>query len=100
MTELFSTEKIDYDTFKEVKSVIDSKLEVLNNELDKINKYSNEEDLTNEEVIKEVIVNLKNNFIHLNNHEKKMFLERFVKEIKVRKENNEVLIESVVFWDS
>ena len=100
MTELFSIEKLDYDTFKEVKSVIDSKLEVLNNELDKINKYSNEEDLINEEIIKEVIVNLKNNFIHLNNHEKKMFLERFVKEIKVRKENNEVMIESVVFWDS
>ena len=97
MTELFSTDEIDYDTFKEVKSVIDSKLEVLNNELNKINKYSNEEDLINEEVIKEVIVNLKNNFIHLNNHEKKMFLERFVKEIKVRKEGNEVMIESVVF---
>ena len=59
MTELFSTDEIDYETFKEVKSVVDSKLEVLNNELDKINKYSNEEDLTNEEIIKEVIVNLK-----------------------------------------
>ena len=97
MTELFSTDEIDYDTFKEVKSVIDSKLEVLNNELDKINKYSNEEDLTNEEIIKEVIVNLKNNFIHLNNHEKKMFLERFVKEIKVRKEGNDVIIDEVIF---
>ncbi len=97
MTELFSTDEIDYDTFKEVKSVIDSKLEVLNNELDKINKYSNEEDLTNEEIIKEVIVNLKNNFIHLNNHEKKMFLERFVKEIKVRKEGNDVKLDEVIF---
>ena len=97
MTELFSTDEIDYDTFKEVKIVIDSKLEVLNNELDKINKYSDEEDLTNEEIIKEVIVNLKNKFIHLNNHEKKMFLERFVKEIKVRKEGNDVIIESGVF---
>lgn len=97
MTELFSTDEIDYDTFKEVKSVVDSKLEVLNNELDKINKYSNEEDLTNEEIIKEVIVNLKNNFIHLNNHEKKMFLERFVKEIKVRKKSNDVIIDEVIF---
>ncbi len=97
MTELFSTDEIDYDTFKEVKSVIDSKLEVLNNELNKINKYSNEEDLTNEEIIKEVMVNLKNNFIHLNNHEKKMFLERFVKEIKVRKEGNDVKLDEVIF---
>lgn len=72
MTELFSTDEIDYDTFKEVKGVIDSKLEVLNNELDKINKET-KENLTNEEVIKEVIVNLKNNFIHLDNHEKRCF---------------------------
>ena len=97
MTELFSTDEIDYDTFKEVKNIIDPKLEVLNNELDKINKETNEENLTNEDVIKEVIVNLKNNFIHLNNHEKKMFLERFIKEIKVRKEGNDVIIDEVIF---
>ena len=41
--------------------------------------------------------NLKNNFIHLNNHEKKTFLERFVKEIKVRKEGNDVIIDEVIF---
>ena len=66
---------------------------ILNEEI----KHLNEKTLTNEKIIKEVIVNLKNNFIHLNNHDKKMFLERFVKEIKVRKESNEVRIESVVF---
>ena len=27
-----------------------------------------------------------------------MFLERFVKEIRVKKEGDEVMIESVVFW--
>ena len=48
--------------------------------------------------IKGIIVNLKSNFIKLNNHEKKMFLERFVKEIRVKKEGDEVMIESVVFW--
>ena len=54
--------------------------------------------ITNEDLIKEIIVNLKSNFIKLNNHEKKMFLERFVKEIRVKKEGDEVMIESVVFW--
>ena len=96
MTELFSTDEIDYETYKEIKSVVDSKFEVLNNELNSISKEI-QEDLTNEDVIKEVIVNLKNNFIHLNNHEKKMFLERFVKEIKVRKEGNDVIIDEVIF---
>ena len=73
------------------------KIEVLNNELNSFNKYNNKEDLTNVEVIKEIVINLKNNFLHLNNHEKKMFLERFIKEIKVRKENNDVIIEEVIF---
>ena len=55
------------------------------------------DNLTNEYIIKEVIVNLKNNFIYLNNHEKKMFLERFVKEIKIRKEGDNVIFDEVVF---
>lgn len=94
---LFTTDGIDYETFNEIKNVIDKNLEFLNNELNNFNKENNEENLTNVEVIKEIIVNLKNNFIHLNNHEKKMFLERFVKEIKVRKKNNYVIIDEVTF---
>ena len=94
---LFATDKIDYDVFSKIKNVIDEKIEVLNNELSSFNKDNNQEDLTNVEVIKEIVINLKNNFLHLNNHEKKMFLERFIKEIKVRKENNDVIIEEVIF---
>ena len=73
------------------------KISVLSKELELID--NKEEDLieTNEDLIKEIIVNLKSNFIKLNNHEKKMFLERFVKEIRVKKEGDEVMIESVVF---
>ena len=94
---LFTTDEIDYETFNEIKNVINEKLEALNNELNSFNKDNNQEDLTNVEVIKEIVINLKNNFLHLNNHEKKMFLERFIKEIKVRKENNDVIIEEVIF---
>ena len=94
---LFTIDEIDYETFNEIKNVIDEKLEVLNNELNSFNKENNQEDLTNVEVIKEVIVNLKNNFLHLDNHEKKIFLERFVKEIKVRKDGNDVVIDEVIF---
>ena len=94
---LFATNEIDYNVFSEIKKVIDEKIEVLNNELNSFNKDNNQEDLSNVEVIKEIVINLKNNFLHLNNHEKKMFLERFIKEIKVRKENNDVIIEEVIF---
>lgn len=94
---LFATDEIDYKVFNEIKNIIDEKIKVLNNELNSFNKDNNQEDLTNVEVIKEIVINLKNNFLHLNNHEKKMFLERFIKEIKVRKENNDVIIEEVIF---
>ena len=94
---LFATDEIDYSVFNEIKNVIDEKIEALNNELNSFNKDNNQEDLTNVEVIKEIVINLKNNFLHLDNHEKKMFLERFIKEIKVIKENNDVIIEEVIF---
>ena len=94
---LFTVDEIDYETFNEIKNVINEKLEVLNNELNSFNKENSQKDLTNVEVIKDIVVNLKNNFLHLDNHEKKMFLERFVKEIKVRKDGNDVVIGEVIF---
>lgn len=94
---LFTTDEIDYETFNEIKNVINEKLEVLKNELNSSNKEKDVEESTNVEVIKEIVVNLKNNFLHLDNHEKKMFLERFVKEIKVRKDGNDVVIDEVIF---
>lgn len=94
---LFTTDEIDYETFNEIKNVINEKLEALKNELNSSNKEKDFEDSTNVEAIKEIVVNLKNNFLHLDNHEKKMFLERFVKEIKVRKDGNDVVIDEVIF---
>lgn len=94
---LFTNDEIDCETFKAIKNVIHEKLEFLNSELNNFSKENNKEEVTNVEVIKEIIVNLKNNFIHLDNHEKKMFLERFVKEIKVIKNGNNVEINEVIF---
>ena len=96
-TELFSIDEIDYETFKNIKEVVDSKISVLSKELELIDTKEVDVIETNEDLIEEIIVNLKSNFIKLNNHEKKMFLERFVKEIRVKKEGDEVMIESVVF---
>ena len=94
---MFSIDEIDYETFKNIKEVVDSKISVLSKELELIDNKEEDVIETNEDLIKEIIVNLKSNFIKLNNHEKKIFLERFVKEIRVKKKGDEVMIESVVF---
>lgn len=94
---LFSTDEIDYERYKDINKVIDSKITVLNDEMDTVKNKIDIKELTNENIIKDIITNLKNNYIHLNNHEKKLFLERFVKEIKVRKVNNNVIIDEVFF---
>ena len=78
-----------------MQSIIEEKITKLNEELNNINVEPEEE--INMENIKEIITNIKNNFIHLNNHERKMFLERFIKEIKVIKEDNIVIIKEVIF---
>ena len=78
-----------------MQSIIEEKITKLNEELNNINVEPEEE--INIENIKEVITSIKNNFIHLNNHERKMFLERFIKEIKVIKEDNIVKIKEVIF---
>lgn len=95
--ELFSVDEIDYETFKNIKEVVDSKISVLSKELELVDTKEEYLIETNENLIKEIIVNLKSNFIRLNNHEKKIFLERFVKEIRVKKVDDEVVIENVMF---
>lgn len=95
-TELFSINGIDYETFKNINYVVGLKIGELNRQLDLLNK-GNDSNNDDWELIKNVIVNLKGNFIKLTNHEKKMFLERFVKEIKVKKLDNGVVIEAVEF---
>lgn len=93
----FSMDEIDYDTFQGMSDVVDSKLTILKNQLKTLrnNQYSIPN--MDEKLIRRVIVNLRNNFINLNKHEKKIFLERFVKLIKVKKEENNVIIETIEF---
>ena len=86
-------DNIDYETFKQIKEVIDNKINLLYKEL-KSNSIIQSNSL---EKIKKIIINLKNNFINLNNHEKKIFLERFVKFIEVEKVNDTVIIKNVEF---
>ncbi len=48
-------------------------------------------------LISGMIVNLKNNFLELNNRERKLFIERFIREIVVNKVVDDVLVEKVEF---
>lgn len=96
-TELFSTDDIDYDTFKQIKNIVDQKINLLNSELESLKIESIHTEPKDEKKIKKAIIDLKTNFIHLNNHEKKMFLERFINKIEVEKIGNEVMIKGVLF---
>jgi len=96
ITELFSFNKIDFETYQEIKGNIESNLICLGNELSSIQKkYDNS--LSNRNDIEKIVVSLKNNYLNLNNNEKKIFLERFVKEIVVRKIDENVVIDTVLF---
>lgn len=93
---LFAEDKIEIDTLKEIQNTIDNKITLLNDKLNNLNINTPVEEINYEE-IKLIITNLKNNFLHLNNHERKLFLERFVSEIKVRKDGENVVIDKIVF---
>lgn len=96
ITNLFSTSDIDYDTFKNITEVVKEKIKVLKEEKETVS--DNDITINNDiDLIEKVIVNIKNNFINLSNHEKKIFLERFVKEIKVKKVSDKVVIENILF---
>ena len=94
----FSHYKLEYSFLKYLDNIKDFKFNknVLQKE-DKLTEKEEEIIETNEDLIKEIIVNLKSNFVRLDNREKKIFLERFVKDIRVKKEVYKVMIESVVF---
>ena len=59
---LFTEDKIDLETYKEMQSIIEEKITKLNEELNNINVEPEEE--INMENIKEIITNIKNNEIY------------------------------------
>ena len=96
-TLLFSNDDIDYETFKDIKDVVDNKIKNLMEEINKKDGNVEPKGEKDIEKIKEIIVNIKKNFTKLNNHEKKMFLERFIKRIEVEKVNDQVIINYIEF---
>lgn len=95
-TKLFAEDKIDLDSLKEIQSIIDEKLNNFTDKLKELEKKPEEEKLDKEQIMKAAL-NVKNNFLHLTNKERKIFIERFIKEIKVKKEGNNVKILNIMF---
>lgn len=95
-TKLFAGDKIDLDSLKEIQSIVDEKLNSLKGKLKELENKPKEEKLDKEQ-IKKVALNIKNNFLHLTNKERKIFIERFIKEIKVKKEDDNVKILNILF---
>ena len=95
-TKMYAEDKIDIDSFKQIQNVTQEKLDKLNKKLNSLPNYEQKEEI-NINLIKEIVTNLKDNFLHLSNRERKMFLERFVKEIKVEKVGGDVVINEINF---
>ena len=93
---MYAEDKIDIDSFKQIQNVTQEKLDKLNKKLNSLPNYEQKEEI-NINLIKEIVTNLKDNFLHLSNRERKMFLERFVKEIKVEKVGGDVVINEINF---
>ncbi len=93
----YSNDEIDFGVYKEVTKDLINKIEKID-ELIKQLQNSNKENEIPEEEIKFIVTDIKNNFIYLTNKEKKVFIERFIKNIKVELDNKEVLVKDVEFY--
>ena len=93
--DLFVNDLIPVEEYQQLLSNLNNKKELLLNEL-KTSEEPKPKELTYDD-IKNIVNNLNLNWQYLTNKERKNFLERFVKTIKVKKELNEVLITEMKF---
>ncbi len=90
----FNVRSIDYSTLESVDNIFNHKLIISKSEVKEL-KFKGKEYLINK--LRGITLNVKNNYMYLTSHEKKMFLERFIKNITVEKKNNKVVICDVCF---
>ena len=92
---LFISDNLPTDEYQLMLKQLNERKEALLKELE-ITKEPVNEKLEIKD-IKGIVNNLKLNWEHLTNKEKKNFLERFVKTISVKKDNDEVVISDIQF---
>ena len=102
--EQYVNEEITFEEYREMLEMLNKKCETLEMELEKSNKEILMKTKTNSCTIshEDIILNLKENWHYLDNKQRMMFLQRFIKKIvvtieKERANSNVVRIEEVVF---
>jgi len=100
--EQYVSEEIPYDEYRQMIDILNKKYEVLEMELERTKKDIQDEEKTCNVSREDIILNFKENWDYLNNKEKMMFLQRFVKKIvvtiKKEKSNSNIAnINEVIF---
>ena len=95
-------EEIPFEEYREMIDILNEKFEALENELQRAKKDMQVEDNSPNISYEDIILNLKENWNYLDNKERMIFLQRFVKKIvikvvKERVNSNVATIEEVVF---
>ncbi len=93
----FIEDSISIEEYREITNEIEEKISNLNDSLLLIGTEEESNDNFSYDEVKDLVKNIKQNWLFLNNKEKRQFLERFVEEIKVDKIGEDVLIKDVKF---
>lgn len=94
----YSNDEIDFETYKEVANDLVEKVNKIEDFIKTLQKEEKEKNKkTKIDDIKLIITNLKNNFTYLNNKEKKVFIERFIKNIDFELMGDKVIVKNIEF---
>jgi len=92
---LFTQDKLSFEEYKEFSGTLSIKAQQLQSELDQLRPDNPEE--INIEAVRDIIVNLKQNWVNLTDSEKKKFLMMFVDGITVYCKDKEVTVQEIRF---
>jgi len=95
---LFVQEKLSFEEYREFANTMNTKLKLLENEQQKCKEQETEE--ISIELIKDIVGNFRDNWVNLNNAEKKEFLTTFVSNITVQNDNGNVAVTDMQFTNS
>ena len=83
LMEQYVTEKISFDDYKDMLDIVNDKYVLLEEELQKVKTAMPLSKNNSPALQEEIIINIKENWEHLINKEKMMFLQRFIKRIVI-----------------
>ena len=93
----FLNDLISIDEYRDIILEIEENKKVLEEQLSTFKQETKENNNYSYDDIKKIVSNIKLNWQYLTNKEKREFLERFIEEIDVEKDDNEVVIKNILF---